>query len=220
MPTITVGANTGNTYSGVTDTAFDSTNTGTNYGTGTVINATKFTSGDHQHSAVKFGGLSNITGPVTVSSATIWLNVNDGEPFSTTVDMRRLLVSFDESTANWNNRSTGTPWGTAGGIGDGTDREATVVASKAVDNTSYSAQGVYQAFTSSGLASLVEGWINGTTTNNGVHIERNGAGNDGLYLRFKSSNAADGSRPYLELTYAAGGAPTITGRAILLGAGH
>lgn len=218
MPTVRIGLNTGDTFSGVEETDFIQNTPTTNYLTNSVFGASKFNASNQNTSAIRFTGLSNITGPVTVSAATLWVNVNDGDQASISTDIRRLLRAWVGNQASWNNYSTGNAWTTAGAMGDGTDREATVVATQTVNNIGYGAQGTYQGFTSAGLASLVEGWINGTITNDGVHFEHTGTF-DGLYIRFKSSEAADGSRPYLELTYAAGGAPTITGPSGAAGAG-
>jgi hypothetical protein len=94
-------------------------------------------------------------------------------------------------------------WGTAGGISDGVDREASPAGTLVVG-----AAGAYKEIALS--TSLVQGWINGSIANYGLHLERTDGSNDGVYMLFVSTDGADATRPYLSVTYTAsagGGVP-------------
>jgi hypothetical protein len=157
---------------------------------------------------LKFTGLSNITGPVTVSSVTLGLQRSAG--VSEVKDIRRLLRNWVEAQATGNNYSTGNAWTTVGGVGDATDRVAAASAQINVNSG-----GVYVTVVDTGdLAKDVENWINGVTSNYGWHLERNGAGNDSSTgTDIITSEGTDGKRPYLSVTWEAAsgaGVPVFT----------
>lgn len=205
MTTATIGDNTGNTYSGTDDGQIKQAAATTNYGSSTTMEVHKYGSGDHCNSLVKFSGLSNIAGPVTVSSATIYLYLtnNANTAGSVTIDCYRLLRNWVEAQATWNIYSTGNSWTTAGGLSSGNDIAASITASKSITNGALDT-GVYHAFTSAQLATDVQDIINGSASNYGWHFSRNGAGNDSMFHTFNTSeNASDNTRPYLEVVYTA-----------------
>lgn len=202
--TVTIGDNTGNTYSGTDDAHIRSDSTTTNYGTNGSLEVTKYAVGNHVSALVKFSGLSNIVGPVTVSSATLYLYYTGPTSGSDThtIDVHRVLRAWVEAQATWNIYSTGNSWTTAGALSDGNDRVATVSASFAlIGNTSPS----YVAYTGAQLATDVENIINGSNANNGWVFERSDAGDDTNYRIFASSEGSDGQRPYLDITYTVAG---------------
>jgi hypothetical protein len=196
MPTVTIGDNTGNTHSGTEDTQLSSGATSTNYGSDATMEVTKYAPGSHIHSVLKFTGLSNISGPVTVSAATLYL-YNTGNAGNTTIEARALLRNWVEAQATWNNYSTGNAWGTAGGLSDAVDRTTSASGSVLVSNTING----YYSISSAQLAADVQAFINGTQSNYGWHIERQGTGNDTNFAIFRTSEGTDGQRPYLEITY-------------------
>lgn len=203
--TATIGDNTGNTYSGTDDTQLKANAATTNYGSSGSMDVNKYGVGDHANALVKFTGLSSITGPVTVSSATLYLYYTGPTSGSDThtIDVHRVLRAWVEAQATWNVYSTGNSWTTAGGLSDGNDRVATVSASFAlIGNTSPS----YVAFTGAQLATDIENIINGVNTNNGFLVERSDAGDDTNFRVFASSEGSDGQRPYLDITYTVAGA--------------
>jgi hypothetical protein len=203
MPTETIGDRGTDTYAGSVDVKLRGLNPTTNYASAE-LGIFKYATGpDHEHTLVKFTGLSSISGPVTVSAATLYLYFYTGEGSgnNTTHEARRLLRDWVENQATWNIFSTGNSWATAGGLSDGNDRVAAVSGSNTFAGN---AAAGYQAFTGAGLATDVEGWINGTFPNYGWHLERQGTGNDARYRYFRSSEYTTASqRPYLEITYTA-----------------
>lgn len=212
MTTALIGDNTtGMTYTGSIDTELSSAAPTTNAETGTTYYASKYSVGDHRNIVIKFGGLSNITGPVTVSAATLYLYYLTGAA-DVVVSLYECLRAWVEAQATWNIYSTGNNWGTAGGT-NASDRGSVI----GTGTNGGSLAAGYYAYTGSGLVTLVQGWINLTTTNNGLHLERTDGADDNKYNQFTSSEGTDGQRPYLDVTYTAGGA--TGGKLLLLGAG-
>lgn len=205
MPTVTIGDQTGADFAGAEDCRIDfyQPNTSNNSGELEIVqNGAAYPA----KAPIKFSGLSNITGPVTVSSATLYLYLIQQGTFDTaTITLRRLLRNWVDSQATWNIFSTGNSWGTAGALGDGTDRVATASA----QNTSVEGVGQYFAFTSAQLATDVQNIINGVNANYGWLLEMS---SDTNFKKFASdSYGTAANRPYLSVTYeaASGASPAI-----------
>lgn len=197
---VTVGDNSTDTHSGADEVHLKEIDPTTNYD-GTVFELGKWDSGDHTHGLIRFTGLSAISGPVTVSTATLYVFQNeDVGGGSYTIEARRLLRNWVEAEANWSVYSAGNSWTTGGGISDGNDRSATVSGSVAV-TTSLG----YYGITGSQLITDVENMINGSVSNFGWHIERQGTGNDNTTKGFTASEGTDSERPYLDVTYSVSG---------------
>ena len=200
MATETIGENTGNTYTGVTDACFKENNPTNPFGLATTFEINKYGSGDHANGAIKFSGLSKIVGPVTVTAATLYLWNTPAVGATSTISAFRLLRNWVETEVTWNVFSSGNNWTTGGGLGAATDRVAAASGSGVIG----SASGQY--FPITGLAADVEAWINGTANNYGWLLERTDGANDSTYQVFTSSQSTDDfQRPYLEVTYTAGG---------------
>lgn len=216
MTTASFGNNTGNTYAGCEDAKIVSSAgvQDTNYGTHAQIEATKYGAGDHAHTIIRWTGLSGPGGGVTVSAVSVFLKVALGTGGSPTINLRQVLPSWAVGQVTWNNRSTGpdVPWTAPGCLSNGNDRSATVAASLVINGGAQ--VGNFQEFVGgAGLIALFQGWMNGAIPNEGVHIERNDAGNDLEYLVFHSNESADGNRPYAVVTFTAGAGGTPTGLA-------
>lgn len=147
-------------------------------------------------------------GAVVINSAILkWRRSNTVAGPSRNLEVRRLLVSFGETQSTWNNRLSGTAWGTAGAIGAG-DVESTVLASGAMTATG----GQYITISGAGLTSWVAGVVDGSiTVDNGFSISvedptTSGSGN----FDFNSSNSTNGLRPYLEIDYTTIAYPTVS----------
>jgi hypothetical protein len=203
MPTVTIGNNTGNTHAGTDDAQLRQLEATTNFGSEITIAVAKFGAGDHTHGVIKFSGLTSIVAPVTVSAATLrlWLEDTGGDITPRAHDIRRLLRNWVEAEATWNICSTGNNWGTAGGINDTSDR-----VSAASGTGSFATTGAYISITGAGLITDVQDIINGSVSNFGWHLDRQGGGEDGEFRIFTSSEGADGQRPVLDVTYEAAGA--------------
>jgi hypothetical protein len=201
MTTVTLGANTGNT-GGCEDNAPNSFAT-TTVNNGTGIEVDNIGSGFPGVGLIRFTGLPAAT--VTVSSATLylWLLTDNPNFWDTTMKVRRILPARDwvETQATWNIWKTSNNWTTAGCLSDGNDRVATPSSSMA----SYAIGGTGAYYAITGLAADVEGFINGTFTNNGWLLSTDDGGSGQSHKTFASTSGTDGQRPYLEVVYTAGG---------------
>jgi hypothetical protein len=74
----------------------------------------------------------------------------------------------------------------------------------------------WMSFSSANLAALCQDIINGVKSNTGLIGIRTDSSNDGEFRTFNSDNAGDGTRPYIQLTYAAA-AGTVPKHKILTG---
>jgi len=185
-------------YTGVVDTQIDATNPTVNY-SGTDPRVTNFT-GAQSRGLMRFDGLSSITGPVTVSSATLRLATTSNFA-AVDVAIYKLLVSFNVTQATFNQRVTGTNWATAGAY-NATDTDLTLISSVTAPAASYTQ---FTIPTSPNFVALVEGWINGTITNNGILIACNPDSGGSDIVEFVGSYAADAVySPLLTVTYTAG----------------
>ena len=210
MPVVTIGGRAGLTYTGVEDTTLNEAAATTNYGSSDTLNAQSFDT--RQHALIKFTGLSNITGPVTVDSVTLYI-YSEGGYDQYTISVRRVLQNWVEGQATWNIYSTGNNWNTAGGLGAASDR----VSATSATFTHTNASGDKTA-SSAGMASDVEGWINGTLDNYGWMLS-NDASADGNYSTLGSDERATATeRPYLSVDYTESGA-SAPKRSLLLGIG-
>lgn len=218
MPTVVIGNNTGDDYSGVEDTHIKESHATNNYGINSTYETTKYASSDHTHSLIRFSGLSSISGTVSVSSATLYqrLSAQDGSANAYTVTIRLLLRNWIEGTQSSNDRSNDSPysccyneygggnsWTSAGALSNGNDRSSTSSGDFAVTGD-YG----YQSFSSAQFATDVENIINESISNHGWHQERTDAQNDERYKKFVSSEGTDGQRPYLTVTYTESGGAT------------
>jgi hypothetical protein len=195
MPTVTIGDQAGATYTGCEATYIDAGAPTTNSGTASAISVYSF----QKHSLLRFTGLSNITGPVSVSAATLYVNAEwiAAGTGNNTLDTYKCLRSWVETEATWNVYATGSSWATAGGRGTG-DVNAGASASNVL-TTSYPA---YKALTSAQLAADVEGWINSGSNNGWLVIHNQDGVDNGSQFDFSSDdNATTTIRPYLEITY-------------------
>lgn len=207
MPTITITDNTTGSPTGTVGTSnaqIREGNATTNYGSNSGFEVTKFAASDHTHALLKFD-LSSVTGPVTVTSVTVGIYLQEDGGGTHTVDLRRLLRDWVEAQATWNIYATASNWTTAGALSDGNDRVAT--ASGQVASVGATLQYYTVVQTSGGLVDDVQGWINGTFSNYGWHLSRNGTGEDGAYKTFTSDDGTNGNRPYLTVVYTEGVGP-------------
>lgn len=198
MPTVVIGNNTGDDYSGTEDTVLHSDAPDSTYGTQTGLEC-KYTSSARNNTLLKFSGLSNITGPVTVSAASIYLYGSN--PWDNiTLYARRLLRNWSEDNATYNVYNTDNSWSTAGALSDGNDRVASATGSLTVGTSAN-----YDSFD---CAADVEDMINGDINNYGYVITRD-TEDSFYYTSHTSSEGTDGQRPYLSVTYEESGGSSI-----------
>lgn len=167
MPIVVIGDNTGDDFSGCEDTligdqgGFDDFNF--NGSDLQVAHALTGAANRSWKTLIKFSGLSNITGPVTVSSATLSLFWYDANPASAAVDIsfHRLLRDWVEDQATYNDYRSDNAWQTPGGTGDN-DRVSTA---SSTHEFGTSAPSDYEGI--AGLAADTEDFINGDASNYG-----------------------------------------------------
>lgn len=190
-------------YSGCEDIKIVEADPTINYSSGfdnESLDVHKFGFSDHAHSLLRFTGLSNIAASSTVSAATLYIYQKTASGATYSIDLRRVLQSWVEAQGTWNIYSTGNNWNTAGCLGAGTDRVAAVVGTSATIGLTTG------AYYSVDCTSLVQDIIDGTiASDEGFHLERTDAGNDGGFKAFSSSRDTDGQRPELVVTYTTGG---------------
>lgn len=198
-----------------TDTYISEDNTTTNYGGETTFYCVSAFSNHRFTTLLKFD-ISSIPSTATVSDATLTLDLVSGfSNDSFTLYLFRAFKPWVEGTslsdgATWNSwdHTNSKEWGVAGanstndsGVDNsldasGDDRVATETAS--VAKSSFTSPGE-AAFNSASLTALVQGWINGTMTNNGV-VETSTYSNPEGFCG-SSENATEGNRPLLSVTY-------------------
>lgn len=202
MPTVTIGDNTtGVDFTGTDDTKLRSANPTTNFATDN-LEPFSWDVGDDGTVCLRFTGLSNISGPVTVSAAEVrlYLTAELGAD-AKQMDLRRLLRNWVEAQATANDFSTGNAWQTQLGVG-ANDISATVSATLNVGITT----GQYYVWSDAQLATDVENWINGVNANDGWLLKPQTFDHLTQVHTFGSSEGTDGRRPLLVFTYTTGAA--------------
>lgn len=198
---VTISDNSGADYAGTDDTQLRQNNPNANFGSLSTMETTIWDVGDTLRGLVRFPGLANITGPVTVLSATLRLYLQTANAGTHTIGIFRVLRNWVEGQATWNNYASGNAWAGGGASGAG-DTVATASASVAVGTIT----GQYYEWSSATLAADVEGWINGDFTNNGWLLRRTDiadppAGYVGQDRAWRSSENSDGTLPELIVEY-------------------
>lgn len=201
VATITEGTSgSGTLFTGVLDTRIREVAPTINYSASVALEVAAYSNADHTRSLIAFPGLSNITGPVTVASASLFVFCSDATNALNQIGLHRVKVANTMSQVTWNEKATGSAWASAGAY-NATDVDTTAVSTCAAITI-----GTWVEFTGAGLAALVEGWINGTIPNYGVMMRRTTDANDLTTNEFASSESGTtAQRPYLVVTYTAGG---------------
>lgn len=201
MPTVTIGANTADTYSGFADTMLKESASTTNYGSEDYFEVTKYSGGDWTTGLVKASGISSIPAGsvITAVSLFIYQYLGAGASGTYVASAKRVLRNWVEAEATWNIYSTGNSWTTGGAFGDAADRDAAATfASAGLDLST----GAYKELVGDANAVYdVQRMLDGAISNYGWMLERTDASNDFAYRQFRSSAASDGQRPYLSVTY-------------------
>lgn len=170
------------------------------------IEIQSYDSGDRSHGYLYPTGLSNLTGE-TLSDFSVELYL-DNVSGTTSLSLRRLLVSSDKTQVTWDERSTGVNWTNGGSLGNGTDREATSLVDLAIVSGDI---GTYIIFSSSALTAWANGVLAGTITNYGLELEMTSdTAYDGRYAFLNNQTFTDGTRPIARATIAGGGATNLT----------
>jgi uncharacterized repeat protein (TIGR01451 family) len=182
------------TLTPIKDTYLDAGNSGRNYGSCAYVQ-TDDESSKRERALLQFD-LSNFASACTINSASLTLTQigEAGTSNASTVNAHRVTADWTEGTqcgangvANWNDRMTGTSWGTAGG-----DYDATVVGSTTVHHP-----GVY-TWT---ITSLAQGWVSSTYANYGLLLESAAAGSNNFKQYASREGTTPADRPRLRVSY-------------------
>ncbi len=140
--------------------------------------------------------LSGISASAIITSAELRLYTEAGDNMNVSVFQIGAADAWDEGSscgsngaANWSNRTASSTWGTAGVVGPsgGGTPIATI---------NGSGDGIH----SWNITSLVQGWIDGTITNNGVMVGSQDGGGDRT-IDYYSRETTSGTPPTLRITY-------------------
>jgi chromosome segregation ATPase/regulation of enolase protein 1 (concanavalin A-like superfamily) len=133
--------------------------------------------------------LSSIPASAVIDRATFSLYMSSGLGNPLTVSVHRVTATWNEAQVTWNDRLTGTAWGTAGG-----DYAGYVIAQATIDNTA--------GWKSWNVTQLVDLWYRGRVPNQGLLVVPPGGGSDSDKTFFSSDYNVDPTRrPKLDLTY-------------------
>lgn len=165
-----------------------------NYGTETYVNV-GWNSSTERHGLLKFANMPSVPNVSNVSATMILFYESQSTAASMSTCVAQLLQNWVESEVTFNVYSTGNSWDTAGANNATTDYDGTT---KNIFTWASASNIVINDAT---LATWVEGWIEGTSSNYGVQFFRNGSTTTD-YKGFQSDdNATAGLRPYLAITY-------------------
>lgn len=163
--------------------------TGANYSTGDL----SATGGSSRTASLIRWDVSLIPANSTVTGATIYMRAtNSGSGY----EIYQCLRSWVESQVTWNSYATGSAWATAGALAT-SDRGTTSLGS--ASGTSGSTATL--TLNASGV-SVVNGWVRGTTPNQGIIIQ-DYANTSGVGWSGSEASTA-GDRPRLRVVYNAG----------------
>lgn len=150
--------------------------------------------------------LSPIPSNAVVTQADLSILNADAMGTTRVVEMRKLLTSFVENQVSWNNRATATPWNVAGVI-TGSDVDDTVIATGTMPTTN-----TRFVISGAGFIQLVQDWVNGIVTNNGVILSlvNDVSVYDTANRRIANREGSAVNRPYLTITYTITTPPTVS----------
>jgi hypothetical protein len=191
MPTVIITNNTtGGDFTGTEDCTIASNLATTNDNTNDLSIRD---SGPVRRVLVRFTGLSNITGPVTVSSVTLSLYLTGSSSASgRSVRIYKCLRPWTEGGVTYNAYDGSNSWGVAGAT-DAADRGSVL----ADINTPETPTGLYIDYTDAALNAVVEDWIN-NGSNNGFILDAIDSFAD---WSFRRREGTDAQRPKLSVTY-------------------
>jgi len=136
---------------------------------------------------------------VDVSATLILKYLSQADTSTPSYRLNRLLRDWSETTSTWNIYSTGNNWGTAGAKNSTTDYDGAVSKTGTFGNATN-----FELSDDATFNGIVEGWLNGTYTNNGF-VMANTSGGTNNYKNFGADDdATSTNRPYLSITYRRG----------------
>lgn len=199
MTTVTIGGRTADTYPGFLDTEIQQSSPNATSGNADRVRTSNAVSGQERKILLQVTGLSNISGPVTVSSARLSLfRINSVASPNRGVRLVKILRAATESGASWNNYAAGLAWQT-GGANGALDSEDTVLATGTIPFTGNQRFIVEGA----GLTALIQDVINGVQANPWLMLEVDDPAtvSGGDYDVASTQRTTESQRPFLEIVY-------------------
>ena len=175
----------------VPDTYFDQNSPTSNFGTATTLK-TKFDATKYKYGLLRFN-LSSVPASAVVTSAALDLTVTSAQS-SSAATVHRLLTPWTEGT----NATTGAQWNDPNGTGTAGTWAAGAFGSGDYDATSLgTVTGTSTGTKTVTVTSLVQGWYDGSYTNNGLVLLASAKNRDVQWA--SSENATATSRPTLRV---------------------
>lgn len=195
----------------VEDTYLDSTTVSTNYGSSAELYCGELAGGTaNTRILIKFP-LDDGTIPAgsTIVSATLRIyKLQDFATNTRNMEVRRVVRTWVEGQATWNEASSGVSWGTAGGGNQTTDIEATTIGTRSFTHDEAVNEYAEWSLTASKIQEMITG---GSFTNKGFFLATEIQTDDAW--RFASTNNATAAqRPELVVVYtplSRGGSPVF-----------
>lgn len=206
MPTVTISEGTaigGTVYAGVSDLVVESASPNSHISAASTLEVSYWTPSDIKNVVLLFSGLSNISGPGTVSDAVLGMQVSSASSHTDLLTLHKLKLPVSMTQATWNERQTGVAWPNGG------NDASTIEAAAASTTAASGAVGTFVTWSGAGLNALVQDWIDNPGTNYGAFVTRLDTTPNSRSSVFRSSNNGTlTARPYLTFTWTAGPPPT------------
>lgn len=181
------------------DTRMDDASPTTNQATATLLRIGEDNNATAKaRSLIKFD-VSSIAANVTVTSAQLVMTIGSSPDLADAdaqIDIYPALRAWVEAEATWNIWSTGNNWTTAGAGSGGDDYNVTAMGSFTATNEAATGTQYTVTLTSS----VVQGWIDGSLTNNGMVFRTANELND-RYTFGSSDNSTASRRPKLVVDF-------------------
>lgn len=152
----------------------------------------------NSRSLLKFDIAGNIPANATITSVTLTVQVTSAPPPANAVnsmfDLRPVLVAWDATSANWNNRTASSSWSTPGGA-IGVDFSSQISQTNYFDDN----ENAKTFVSSSNLVADAQAWLQNPGTNFGWVMISELQGT--LYTERTMSSSSGGTPPVLTIQY-------------------
>lgn len=199
------------TYSGCTDAMIKELEPTTAFGlaTGnTDFEISNWAADDRQFGLIRFEDIANLPANATITDVVwrFWPSYTSNEA---TLNLKRLLRTWNEAQATWNQASTGVNWATAGALSAGTDVSSTTTATKLW--TTDLTQKDWVEFKSAQLIADVQSMLTTPASNHGWKLTAElSALNTYFQIPQRERAGSFNHRHTLEITYTVSESPVVS----------